>query len=80
MVIEEGFSQYTSLPARIARMEAKACQRSPVAINTASSSVRSARNSRMSRDMAQSEFPYLASASALTASRRLRLMSQMARN
>ena len=61
-------------------MEAVACQRSPVAMSSASMSVRVARNSRMSRYIAQSLLPYLLSTSRLTASRWDFLASQMATN
>ena len=59
---------------------AVACQRSPVAMSSASMSVRVARNSRMSRYIAQSLLPYLASTMRLTASRWDFLASQMATN
>src|ERR1035438_7169077 len=80
MVMEEGFSEYTSLPARMAMTAAVACQRSPVAISSASMSVRVARNSRMSRYIAQSLFPYLVSTIRLTDSRWACLASQIATN
>ena len=48
MFFVQGFSQYTSLPLRAARIAAVACQFGPVAINTASMSLR-ASNSRRSR-------------------------------
>ena len=59
---------------------AVACQRSPVAMSSASMSVRVARNSRMSRYIAQSLLPYLVSTIRLTASRWAFLASQMATN
>ena len=55
-VIADGFSQYTSLPARIASTDAGACQRSPVAMWTASMSLR-ASISRMSMYILQSLLP-----------------------
>src|ERR1035437_8050715 len=60
--------------------DARACQRSPVAMSSASMSVRWARNSRMSRYIAQSLFPYLVSTMRLTASRWDFLASQIATN
>ena len=61
-------------------MDARACQWSPVAMSTPSISVRSTRNSRISRCMVQSLVPYLLSMVCLTASRRSLLISQMATN
>ena len=48
MFFVHGFSQYMSLPARAAVIAAVACQFGPVAISTASMSLRSS-SSRMSR-------------------------------
>ncbi len=79
MFFVQGFSQYTSLPALAARIAAVACQFGPVAISTASMSLR-ASSSRRSRYVAQSWLPYLASAIFLTASRRAAFTSQTATN
>ena len=79
MFFVHGFSQYTSLPALIARIAAVACQFGPVAISTASMSLR-ANSSRRSRYVAKSRLPYLASAICLTALRRAAFTSQTATN
>ena len=79
MFFVQGFSQYTSLPALAARIAAVACQFGPVAISTASMSLR-ASSSRKSRYVAQSWLPYFASAIFLTASRRAAFTSQTATN
>jgi len=62
------------------RIDARACHRSPVAMSTASMSVRWARNSRISGYTAQSELPYRWSTVCLTFSREARWASQMATN
>ena len=58
MFFVQGFSQYMSLPALAAYIAAVACQFGPVAISTASMSLRSS-SSRKSRYMSQSWLPYL---------------------
>ena len=57
MFFVQGFSQYMSLPALAAFMAAVACQFGPVAISTASISLRSS-SSRKSRYMSQFWLPY----------------------
>ena len=57
MFFVQGFSQYMSLPALAAFIAAVACQFGPVAISTASISLRSS-SSRKSRYMSQFSLPY----------------------
>src|ERR1035437_6721074 len=79
MVMEHGFSQYTSLPAFADITESSVCQRSPVAINRASISLR-AHNSCWSAYIMQSWLPYFWSTMVLMASRRSLRTSQTAVN
>ncbi len=77
IVRPQGFSQYTSLPASAAMIDAGPCQRSPVATTTASMSGR-ARSSRKSWYSRQSSLPWRSSTSFLPASRRVACTSAIA--